>query len=256
MSSDSIISAWALIGEVAATMAEAVSDDRLRVLIVDDHPVFREGLRHILEADESVCVVGEADTGDMALREARRQCPHVVILDVNMPTLDGLQAARRICEKHRDMRVMLLTAFHDEEQMMRALRAGVSAYYAKDVPPEDLIAALHEVRRGRYVVQGRSMSRGELGRWLTKRLGDAAQGGELPEEVCVPLTTREMEVLQCVAQGMSNKEISRHLEISEQTVKNHMSAVLRKLSVDDRTQAAMYAVRHGWVRVQDLTVQS
>lgn len=224
----------------------------MRVLIVDDHPVFREGLRHILEADPSIDVVGEADTGDMALREARRHLPDVVILDVNMPALDGLQAARRICQELDETRVVLLTAFHDEEQMMRAFRVGVSAYYAKDVPPGELLAALQEVRSGRYVVQGRCMTREELGAWLTRRLRGVAEEGELPEEACVPLTAREMEVLVSVAHGMSNKEIARHLSISEQTVKNHMSSILRKLRAADRTQAAMYAVRHGWVRLQDL----
>ena len=224
----------------------------LTVLIVDDHPVFREGLRHILEAEEGIEVVGEADTGDMALREARRHQPDVVILDVNMPALDGVQAARRICKELDGTRVMLLTAFHDEEQLMRALRAGVSGYYAKDVPPGELTAALYRIREGEYVVQGRAMTREEMTSWLTHRLSSAAAEGELPEEVCVPLTAREMEVLECVAHGMSNKEIARHLRISEQTVKNHMTAILRKLSVEDRTQAAMYAVRQGWVRLQDL----
>jgi len=227
----------------------------LRVLIVDDHPVFREGLRHILEADETIQVVGEADTGEMALREARRHRPDVVILDVNMPALDGLQAAKGICDELEDTRVMLLTAFHDEEQLMRAFRVGVSAYYAKDVPPGELTAALHHISRGGYVVQGRTMTREQLATWLMRRLSRVAAEGELPEEVCVPLTAREMEVLGCVAHGMSNKEIAKHLGISGQTVKNHMSAILRKLGVDDRTQAAIYAVRQGWVRLQDLAAQ-
>jgi DNA-binding NarL/FixJ family response regulator len=233
-------------------MEEALAQAGLRVLLVDDHPVFREGLRHILEAEPDIEVVGEADTGEMALREARRYRPDVIILDVNMPALDGLQAARRICDEMEDTHIMLLTAFHDDDQMLRALRVGVSAYYAKDVPPGELLAALRHISKGSYVVQGRAMTREQMGAWLTRRLSGAAAEGDLPEDVCVPLTSREMEVLQCVAGGMSNKEISRHLHISEQTVKNHMSAILRKLAVEDRTQAAMYAVRHGWIRVQDL----
>jgi DNA-binding NarL/FixJ family response regulator len=226
----------------------------LRVLIVDDHPVFREGLRHIVESEQDMEVIGEADTGELALREVRRQRPDVVVLDVNMPALDGLQAARRICDENGEAHIILLTAFHDEDQMIRALRVGVSAYYSKDVPPSELLAALRHVSRGMCVVQGRAMTRDQMGKWLARRLSGAAEEGELPEEVCVPLTTREMQVLMCVAHGMSNKQISRNLSISEQTVKNHMSAVLRKLDVDDRTQAVMYAVRHGWVRVQDLVV--
>ena len=235
-------------------MVDTAGTPELRVLIVDDHPLFREGLRHVLESEEDFNVVGEADTGEMALREVRRYRPDVVILDVNMPALDGLQAARRIREEMDGTRVMLLTAFHDDEQMLRALRIGVSAYYSKDVPPGELVAALRHVCQGQFVVQGRAMTADQLGSWLTRRLGSAAGEHLLPEDVCVPLTSREMEVLQCVAHGMSNKEISRQLRISEQTVKNHMSAILRKLNVADRTQAAMYAVRHGWVRVQDLVV--
>ena len=233
-------------------MDEALAQAALRVLLVDDHPVFREGLRHILEAEPDIEVIGEADTGEMALREARRYRPDVIILDVNMPALDGLQAAKRIRDELENTHIMLLTAFHDDDQMMRALRVGVSAYYAKDVPPGELLAALRHISKGSYVVQGRAMTREQMATWLTRRLSGAAGEGDLPEDVCVPLTTREMEVLQCVAGGMSNKEISRHLRISEQTVKNHMSAILRKLAVEDRTQAAMYAVRHGWIRVQDL----
>ena len=235
-------------------LGDALEKELLRVLIVDDHPVFREGLRHIVEAEADMEVIGEADTGELALREVRRQRPDVVILDVNMPALDGLQAARRICEENPAAHVVLLTAFHDEEQMMRAFRVGVAAYYSKDVPPGELVAALRQVSRGMCVVQGRAMTREQMGKWLARRLSQAAGEGELPEDVCMPLTAREMQVLMCVANGMSNKEISRNLNISEQTVKNHISSVLRKLGVDDRTQAAMYAVRHGWVRVQDLAV--
>ncbi|MGI6207848.1 MAG: response regulator [Anaerolineae bacterium] len=233
-------------------MIETAEMECIRVLIADDHPVFREGLRHILAADPSVEIVGEADTGEAALREARRCEPDVVILDVNMPTLDGLQAAKRIHQELSNTRVLMLTAFHDEEQMMRAYRVGVAAYFAKDVSPGELLASLRDVKQGRYVVQGKRMSRRELSAWLTHRLSGVAAEGELPEEVCAPLTAREMEVLVSVAHGLSNKELARHLNISEQTVKNHMSSILRKLRVADRTQAAMYAVRHGWVHVHDL----
>jgi DNA-binding NarL/FixJ family response regulator len=233
-------------------MGAAESKRQIRVLIVDDHPVFREGLRHILESEPGIEVVAEADTGELGLREARRHRPDVVILDVNMPALDGLQAARRLREELPGIAVIVLTAYHDEQQMIRALRSGAAAYYAKDVPPGELLAAVQEVASGRCILQGRSLSREQLGRWLARRAFAEEGGLSLAEEFGTPLTEREMEVLRCVAVGMSNKEVASRLGISEQTVKNHMTAILRKLGVSDRTQAAIYAVRHGWVHLQDL----
>ncbi len=235
-------------------MGDTQADRRVRVLIADDHPVFREGLRNVVQVEGRFEVVAQAASGDAAVLEARRCQPDVMLVDVNMPTLDGLQATRVVRAELPATRVILLTAFHDEEQMIRAFRMGASAYFPKDVDPGTLIEAVDQVLAGRYVVMGQVLSLEDLRRWMATRLHAAAPLGSQPEDVYLPLTWREMQVLQRLAEGASNKEIARLLTISEQTVKNHVSSVLRKLNVADRTQAAMHAVRQGWVRVHDLRV--
>lgn len=230
------------------------SSELISVLIADDHPVFREGLRNVVETEGLFKVVAQTASGDTTVLAARRWRPAVMMVDVNMPTLDGLQVTRLIRAELPDTRVILLTAFHDEEQMIRAYRMGASAYFPKDVDPAVLMEAVSHVLEGNYVVGGEVLGQDGMRRWMVSRLSSAAPMGSQPEDVYPPLTWREMEVLQRLAEGSSNKEIARKLEISEQTVKNHVSSVLRKLRVADRTQAAMHAVRQGWVRVHDLKV--
>ncbi len=233
-------------------MSEPLDKTNVTVLIADDHPVFREGLRKVVEAEGRFRVVAEAGSGDAAVIEARRWRPDVMLVDVNMPTLDGLQVVRLVRAELPGTKLILLTAFHDEEQMIRAYRMGASAYFPKDVDPDALLSAVDKVLEGSYVVMGSVFSADGLRQWLASRLSSIAPLGAPPEDVYLPLTWREMEVLQNLADGSSNKEIARRLDISEQTVKNHVSSVLRKLNVADRTQAAMHAVRQGWVRVHDL----
>ncbi len=233
-------------------MSEPLDKTNVTVLIADDHPVFREGLRKVVEAEGRFRVVAEAGSGDAAVIEARRWRPDVMLVDVNMPTLDGLQVVRLVRAELPGTKLILLTAFHDEEQMIRAYRMGASAYFPKDVDPDALLSAVDKVLEGSYMVMGSVFSADGLRQWLASRLSSIAPLGAPPEDVYLPLTWREMEVLQSLADGSSNKEIARKLDISEQTVKNHVSSVLRKLNVADRTQAAMHAVRQGWVRVHDL----
>jgi len=233
-------------------MSEPLDKTNVTVLIADDHPVFREGLRKVVEAEGRFRVVAEAGSGDAAVIEARRWRPDVMLVDVNMPTLDGLQVVRLVRAELPGTKLILLTAFHDEEQMIRAYRMGASAYFPKDIDPDALLSAVDKVLEGSYMVMGSVFSADGLRQWLASRLSSIAPLGAPPEDVYLPLTWREMEVLQSLADGSSNKEIARKLDISEQTVKNHVSSVLRKLNVADRTQAAMHAVRQGWVRVHDL----
>jgi len=225
---------------------------RISILIVDDHPFFRQGLREVLNAEPDLVVVGEASDGEEALRVARELSPRIVLMDVNIPSMNGLQVARRLRHEVPLARAVILTGYDDDEQVFHAMRAGAHAYFPKDVMPQKLVEAVREVNAGRYVINDVTMDDAKLAPWLlkqTERFGIVE--GELGDEAFVPLSPREMEILQHITRGLSNKEIAHQLGISHQTVKNHMTSILRKLNVEDRTQAAVYALRRGWVRLQD-----
>jgi two-component system response regulator DegU len=222
--------------------------DKIKVMIVDDHPVFRQGLRNVLSVHEDLCIVGEATDGPEAIERAQELLPDVVVMDINLPTLNGLQATRRLKACCHDVNVIMLTAYDDEEQVYHAIRAGAAAYYSKDVSPERLVDVIRHVSQGRYVIGETVLDEDGIGDWLLKEFRRFG-GGVFEEEgqFFAPLSPREMEILELVIQGMSNREIAYHLGISHQTVKNHMTSILSKLGVADRTQAAVYALRHGWV---------
>jgi DNA-binding NarL/FixJ family response regulator len=229
---------------------------KIEVMIVDDHPVFRQGLRNVLAVHEDLYIVGEAGDGQEAIEQAQELHPDVVLMDINLPTLNGLQATRRLKERCPQINVIMLTAYDDEEQVYHAIRAGASAFHAKDVSPERLVDVIRHVSEGRYVLGDEILDEEGIGDWLLeefRRFGGAAFDEEA--QFLSPLSAREMEILELVIRGMSNKEVAYHLGISHQTVKNHMTAILNKLGVADRTQAAVYALRHGWVPLRERKVQ-
>jgi DNA-binding NarL/FixJ family response regulator len=222
--------------------------DVIDVMIVDDHPVFRQGLRNVLAAQEDLRVVVEAADGESAIEKAQEHRPDVIIMDINLPELNGLQATREIKERYPDIHVIMLTAYDDEEQIYHALRAGASAYHSKDVRPDLLIGVIRQVNEGYYVVDDRLLDEDGIGDWLLskfRRFGGGLLAGD--DEFLSPLTPREMEILELVVQGMSNRKIAYDLGISHQTVKNHMTAILRKLGATGRTEAAVSALRRGWI---------
>ena len=225
--------------------------DKIRIMIVDDHPLFREGLRRVLEAEEDLLVEAEVADGEQAIVLAREILPDVVLLDINLPSMNGLQVTREIKASLPDTAVINLTAYHDEEQIIHAIRAGASAYYPKEVMPDLLIFAVRQVNRGQYVIDDKVISKSEVESWLIRQFDRLATVGGTDESRFIPLSSREMEILQHAARGSSNKEIAHALQISQQTVKNHISSILRKLDVKDRTEAAVYALRHGWIRLED-----
>ena len=171
--------------------------------------------------------------------------------------MNGIQVTRRIVADRLKTVVVLLTAYDDVEQVLHAFRAGAAAYCSKDVEPGKLVDVVRQVAQGNYVVGDQVYDRDGLERWLARGV-EAVRRPHLEGEVeaYTPLSPREMEILQYVTRGLSNKEIAARLEISHQTVKNHMTSILHKLDVEDRTQAAVYALRHGWVRLQDTRKQS
>ncbi len=225
---------------------------KVRLMIVDDHPLFRAGLRRVLELENDLEIVGEAADGPIAIEQARKLKPKVILMDVNLPNLNGLQATRELTSTRNDIGVIVLTAYHDDEQMLHAIRSGASAYFPKDVDPQVLIRAIRDVSTGNYVVNDAVLAKPQVATWLLGQFEQMtvsdADGSEFTFQ---PLSTREMEILKLITRGQSNKEIAQMLGISRQTVKNHMTSILRKLAVNDRTQAAVYALRRGWIRLED-----
>ena len=210
------------------------SADAVRVMIVDDHAVVREGLRNFLGMLPAIELVAEAASGAEAIELAPKAKPQVVLMDLMMPVMDGIEATRRLHEAHPDVKVIVLTSFADDDRLFPALRAGAVAYLLKDVGPKELAEAIAAAARGEV----------RLHPDVTRRLVSELAGGapRRPED---ELTDREREVLRCIARGRSNKEIGEDLFISEKTVKTHVGSILAKLGLADRTQAALYAVKHG-----------
>jgi NarL family two-component system response regulator LiaR len=201
----------------------------IRVLIADDHAVVRQGLRTFLDLQEDVEVVGEAADGAEALEAAQRLAPDVMLIDLVMPGVDGIEAIRGLRERAPSVRAIVLSSFIDDEKLFPAVRAGAAGYLLKDVQPQELVEAIRTVHAGGALLHPRVASR-------------------LLEELATdPLTPREREVLSLIGRGMANKVIARELSLSEKTVKAHVSSILAKLGVSDRTQAALYAVRAGLV---------
>jgi DNA-binding NarL/FixJ family response regulator len=226
---------------------------KVTVLIVDDHQIFRQGLRDSMSLDEDIEVVGEASDGETGLQLAHDLQPRVLLTDVNLPGMNGLQLVQRVRKEVPGVRVVVLTAYDDEEQLYHAVRAGANAYFSKEVSATRIVEAVRQVGQGQYVVGGKVLAEDEIAPWLL-RTGERfvmTSGDEL-QEGFVPLSPREMEIIRYITRGLSNKMIAHNLGISHQTVKNHMTSILRKLDVEDRTQAAIYAIRHGWVRLQDI----
>jgi DNA-binding NarL/FixJ family response regulator len=221
------------------------------IMLVDDHPLFRQGLRRVLEAEEDLEVIMEVADGEEGLRLAKQLLPNVVIMDINLPHMNGLQATRELKQVAPEVAVIMLTAYHDDEQIFHAVRAGAAAYFPKDITPRRLVEAIRQVSRGNYVIDDEVLNKPEVATWLLQQFDKVAYVDGMPNEMFAPLSPREMEILQHIARGQSNKEVAYALGISRQTVKNHMTSILRKLAVNDRTQAALYAVRRGWIRLHD-----
>jgi DNA-binding NarL/FixJ family response regulator len=225
--------------------------ESIGVLVVDDHPLFRQGLKDAMRLEEDIRVIGEGATGDEALRLVRELQPDVALMDINLPDVNGLQVTRQIKSERLRTAIVMLTAYDDAEQVLHAFRAGASAYCPKDIAPGRLVDIVRQVSQGHYVVRDQVYDKDGIQAWMEKGISQATRPYlDDTEEVFSPLSPREMEILQFVTRGLSNKQIAQALGISHQTVKNHMTAILHKLDVEDRTQAAMYAVSHGWVRLQ------
>ena len=223
----------------------------ITIVIVDDHPLFRQGVIDTLSFEPDFRMAGEATDGEEALALIRNLQPDVAIVDVNLPGMNGQQVTRQVVSEKLPTRVVLLTAYDDAEQQLHAMRVGAAAYCVKDVRPETLAMIVREVHAGNYAIGEMILRPDELSSWLTPQAEMVMRPYSDIAEPFEPLSAREMEVLGQLTRGLSNKEIARELGISHQTVKNHVTAILRKLGVEDRTQAALYALRRGWVRLHE-----
>ncbi|MGH2586266.1 MAG: response regulator [Dehalococcoidia bacterium] len=210
-------------------------DGEIKVLLVDDHAVVREGLRTYLDLEERLEIIGEAANGREAVDKVRVLQPDVVLMDLLMPVMDGITATKAIKEFAPEVKIIVLTSFQDDEHIMPAIEAGATGYLLKDVSAPELVKAIE----GAF--QGQAQLHPEVARKLMEQVRQPRRRQDPAEE----LTPRERDVLGLIASGMSNKEIARELVMTERTVKGHVSNILGKLGLQDRTQAALYAVRHG-----------
>lgn len=226
----------------------------VKLLIVDDHPLFRQGVRAALTAENEVYVVGEAASAEGALdwlnSITSSQEPNVVLVDLNLPGMSGLDLTRHLRRQYPNLGVVMLSIHENDEQAFNALQAGAAAYRSKEIKPSDLADILRRVARGEYVINDVVLEEPKVASRLLSQFRSLPQMGAMPDpefQIFTPLSDREIEVLERIASGGSNKEIADTLGISTQTVKNHISSILRKLSLNDRTQAVLYALRRGWI---------
>jgi DNA-binding NarL/FixJ family response regulator len=213
---------------------------RIRILVADDQPLVRAGIRRVIEADETLGVIGEAGDGHEAVALTKALRPDVVLMDIRMPILDGIEATARLAESGSEARIVVLTTFGLDEYVLGALRAGASGFILKEAPPEEILDAIHIVASGDALIAP-SMTRAVI-----EELGRRPRRAELATRLD-GLTPREREVLGLLAEGLSNAEIAERLVLGEGTVKTHVAHVLAKLGVRDRVQAVVYAYESGVV---------
>jgi DNA-binding NarL/FixJ family response regulator len=228
-----------------------VAADRIRILIVDDHALFRVGIANILGREREFDVVGEAAEGRSALEMAGMTSPNIVLMDLSLPTPGGLETTQRIRREYPAIAVIVMAQDEDEESLFASIKAGAAAFVIKDISPDDLIHVIRRVSQGEFLINDKVFSKPAVASRVLKEFRELAVYGQEAQPIFAPLSPREVEILDNIAQGMTNKQVAYALSISEQTVKNHMSSILRKLAVNDRTQAVVYAMRQGWIKMPE-----
>jgi two-component system response regulator DegU len=233
-----------------------VTKTTVKLVLADDHQLFREGVKRILNMEDDLEVIGECGDGIQVIELCNELHPDIVLMDINMPTENGVAATEKIKEFFPDVKVIVLSIHDDESYVFETLRKGASGYLLKDMEPESLINAIRSVVAGHAYIHPKVTGKliNQLRR-MTYLDGAGLVEGVMPKEAGVkyihqdnsPLTRREAEVLRLMAEGKSNKAIGEFLYISEKTVKNHVSSILQKMKVDDRTQAVIVAIKNGWV---------
>ncbi len=214
----------------------------IRVMLVDDHAIIRKGVRALLATERDIQIVGEAGDGAEAIKQAEALRPDVILMDLMMPKVDGIEATRQITEKQPGAHILVLTSFAADDKVFPAIKAGALGYLLKDSTPDELVRAIRQVARGEPSLEP------TIARKVLAELSHPAKKTPTAD----PLTEREMEVLRQVAQGKSNKDIAEKLVVSEMTIRTHVSSILSKLHLASRTQAALYALREGLASLDDV----
>jgi DNA-binding NarL/FixJ family response regulator len=222
-----------------------------KILLVDSHALFRVGVRNILEHEPDFLVVGEASDSRSALDLSVEFSPDIILMDLNLPAPGGIETTQRIKRELQPAGIIVLAVTEDEEALFDAIKAGAAAFILKDVAPGDLVTIIRRVVAGEYLINDKVFARPAVASRVLKEFRELAVYGQEAAPIFAPLSPREVEILDNIAQGMTNKQVAYALSISEQTVKNHMSSILRKLSVNDRTQAVVYAMRQGWIKMPE-----
>lgn len=225
--------------------------EKINVLLVDAQAIYRQGIRSVLADEQDIAIVGEAADGQEAFQLVEQLEPDVVIAEIKIPTLDGLDLTRKAKVASRSTAFILLSGSGDDEEMLfQAIRAGAAAFFTKDAVGSDLIPAIRRVAKNEYIINESVLTKPSVAQRVLKQFNDLDMVEKEAVPFFAPLSNREIEILDYIARGNSNKEIARALKISDQTVKNHITSILRKLAVNDRTQAVVFALRRGWIKVE------
>lgn len=227
--------------------------DTIKVIVVDEQPLFRQGICSTLEQMGNCEIIGKSTDAMEILEIARTGNPDVALIDAGLTAADPLEIARQMRHLAPQVAIMILTPSEDEERLFQSIKVGAAAYYTRDIEPDALADAVRRVSHGEYLINDDVLSKPQLASRVLKSFRELTVEEEDPgtKDLYSPLSSREVEILDYIARGNSNKEIAKSLKISDQTVKNHITSILKKLSVNDRTAAVVHALRHGWIKMHE-----
>ena len=228
------------------------TDRTIRILLADSSHLTSLGISQVIQKEPELELIATASDGEEAVAKTLELEPDVLVIEADLPRLSGIKATQRVRRELPHVGVVVLTAKDEEQTLFEAIRAGAAAYLNKDCQPAELIDAIRKARAGQFIINEKIFSRPAVASRVLAEFRELSTYGPGSSKVFAPLSPREVQILDNIAQGMTNKEVAYALAISEQTVKNHMSSILRKLSVNDRTQAVVYAIRQGWIKGPEL----
>jgi DNA-binding NarL/FixJ family response regulator len=225
----------------------------IRIVLADASRLTTLGITHVLEKEADMEILAVVTDGEEAVAKTIELEPDVLIIEVDLPQLSGIKATQKVRRELPHVAVVILTALEEEQTLFDAIRAGAAAYLHKDCEPKELVDSIRKVRNGQFIINEKIFAKPAVATKVLAEFRELSVYGPGSSHVFAPLSPREVQILDNIAQGMTNKEVAYTLAISEQTVKNHMSSILRKLSVNDRTQAVVYAMRQGWIKGPEMS---